>query len=182
MSNHHVPFTSNLQMWSPSSSITLDCSNNTITKAAEPRPYYYTSSVTEESRYYYHEPIMYPAYCMLCGLPHHYHHTVTKPSTTIAACKTSAALITPAPLENRLPVLSLERPQPKISRKHFLKLQRPIGKHQKSRRLVSIMRKVCCKVLRICSLVVNAPLTRRHNIYPVRKHQYEAEKDGKGFH
>jgi hypothetical protein len=160
--SQHVPFTSNLQMWSPSSSITLDCSNNTIT-SAEPRPYYYITSATEESRYYYHEPIMYPAYCMLCGLPHHYHHTVPKPACTI----TSPAIITPAPSETHLPVHSLERSQPKFIRKHFLKLQRPIRKNQKSRHLLLVMRKMCYKVLHICSVVVKAPLARVHNIYPV---------------
>lgn len=163
-------------MWSPTSSVTLDYSNNTIT-TVEPRPYYYAVSATEESRYYYHEPVMYPAYCMLCGLPHNYHHTATKPLTAMAS---SAPMITPTPSNTHLPTLVIERAQSKINKKRLLKLQRPSRKYQKSQHLVAIMRKLWYKVLNMCNLVVQAPLSRVHDIYPTTKHQHATDK--KIFH
>lgn len=75
---NQVPFTSHLEMWSPSPSI-----NNFSSFTP-------TSIVVRDS--YYHEPVFYPSDCMLCGLP----HTRMQTNTTHLP-----AISTPAPFKKR---------------------------------------------------------------------------------
>lgn len=82
MSIYQVPFTSHLEMWSPSPSISNFSSVTPTTVTRE--PYF-------DSRLYHHEPIFYPTECILCGLPH----------TRMQSSLNSPPVTTPAPTPPR---------------------------------------------------------------------------------
>lgn len=119
-----VPFTSHLEMWSPSPSV----SNFSVITP--------TSIVVRDS--YYHEPVFYPSDCMLCGLP----HTRMQPNST------------------HLPAISTPAP--------FYKKRRTRNVQKKPKKFIYSVRLVIHKLIRICTVALKAPLTKRH-VYPIKR-------------
>lgn len=91
------PFTSDLQMWSPTPSNTTE--DYYATTRSSFQNYYH------ESRNYHHEPVL---ICMLCGLPH---------------SETLTAIVTPAPTVDisTIPAVSIEKRHQHKPRKQWMK-------------------------------------------------------------
>lgn len=153
--NHHVPFTSNLNMWSPSPSITAIHNATTVTP---------TTNFN-----YHHEPVYYPSACIICGLPHHpVPHTLMQQQDNhdVVNMLPAAILATPAPSESIQPtppkcIKKTRNRRFSISRQH-----RNNSKTYKT--LVSTIRQIAIKFVRMMTVVLKAPPNiRRHNIYPI---------------
>lgn len=155
MSVYNVPFTSSLQMWSPSPSINY---NFNITTATEV-PFTATEAVpTVRPRFFHHEPVFYPSACMICGLLHHpVPHTVMQQQHPTSS---PPVMITPAPLEPTLP--------PSIPKSGKMKRRKRTRSHNT---IFTIQFKTMSrKFTRFFALFLKAPLLfRRHNIYPVKR-------------
>ncbi|KAL4210333.1 hypothetical protein CU097_008653 [Rhizopus azygosporus] len=113
----HDTFTSSLAMWSPSTLSSLSL--------------YATAwnDVNERTKYY-HEPVYYPAACIICGLSHH-------PTTTTNEKEQSIQPAVPTPWEIR----SVERRSGKVEEK-------------KSKSMVHHVQRLFCQVL----VVINKPI------------------------
>lgn len=83
------PFTNDLQMWSPTPSIEYHNISTEDFNYSTMQPSFHCNYY--ESRNYHHEPLYYPAVCMLCGLP----HTKTSLIPSPTACQ---PMTTPAPV------------------------------------------------------------------------------------
>ncbi|CAO3651362.1 unnamed protein product [Mucor hiemalis] len=152
MSVYNVPFTSSLQMWSPSSSIDY---NFNITTATE-MPFTSTQVPTMKPHFFHHEPVLYPSACMICGLLHH-----PVPQTVMQQYPTESPIMTtPAPLEPTLP--------PSIPKVGKMKRKRVRNQPTLFTKQFKAMSK---KFARFFTFILKAPLVnrRRHNIYPVKR-------------
>lgn len=157
----HVPFTSNLQMWSPSSSlISLDFNLTAYPYATA------ASTQTAAPNHYHHEPLFYPAACIICGLFHHpVPHTMMNsateqyPSSTAVATATTntITIITPAPSSSSLPTIPLERRR----RKKHGKITRKM-----KNRLLTCIQSIYFRLMS----TFTTPFRKRHNIYPLKRH------------
>lgn len=155
----HVPFTSNLQMWSPSSSsISLDYNMTEF-------PYSTAVSTQTAANYYHHEPLFYPAACIICGLFHHPvpHTTMNsatqQPSSVVVAttATTTITILTPAPSTSSLPIIPLER---KRKMKHG-KMTRKM-----KYRFIKYIQMIYHKFI----YAFKISFKKRHNIYPLKRH------------
>lgn len=156
----HVPFTSNLQMWSPSPSlVSLDFNMTAFSHSTA------ASTQTVAPNYYHHEPLFYPAACIICGLFHHpVPHTMMNsaterhpPSTAVATATSTITIITPAPSSSSLPIIPLERPRKKKHGKITRKMKN---------RLLTCVQSVYFRLISTFTI----PFRKRHNIYPLKRH------------
>lgn len=156
MSLYNVPFTSKLEMWSPSPSVTMNYynhNNNNFNNTA--------ITVTEPSSrfFHHHEVLLYPSACIVCGLPHH-----PAPHTVMEYQTPSPAITTPAPTESYLqPTLTTNIIKRSSSRSY--------KRHVKPHKKISLQFKYMTrKFIRILALVIKAPLNRHSSsIYPVKR-------------
>ncbi|KAI8645386.1 hypothetical protein BD408DRAFT_411827 [Parasitella parasitica] len=156
----HVPFTSNLQMWSPaSSSVSLDFNVTAF-------PYSTAASTHTAANYYHHEPLFYPAACIICGLFHHpVPHTMMNSAaeharsvaTAVATATSTITIITPAPSIKSLPIIPLERKKRKKCPRMTRKSKNRLFKYFKTtfRKLITF----------------KIPLRKRYNIHPLKRHE-----------
>lgn len=133
--NNCGPFTSHLEMWSPSSS------TNDMYSIITPNMFSATpESHLDYSRFYHHEPVFYPAGCMICGLSHQpiMTHTITEQTT-------------PAP-----------KPSPSVRRTRLIQ-------QNKSKPFIRSIRYTLHKFIRICTSFKISFSIKSHNVYPVKR-------------
>lgn len=152
--NNHGPFTSQIEMWSPSTS-----TNNIQLNIT---PTLFSATPDSYSRFYHHEPVFYPAGCMICGLSHYpiVSHTEKEYSPTL----THTAITTPAPTP-----LSTKRKR------------RFINQSKKHKPIIQSIRVAMRKLLKACHNFAFKPFSiKNHNVYPAHQRNYIMEsKQGK---
>ncbi|CEI97779.1 hypothetical protein RMCBS344292_11905 [Rhizopus microsporus] len=126
----HDTFISSLAMWSPSTLSSLSL-------------YATARNDVNERTKYYHEPVYYPAACIICGLSHH-------PTTTTNEKEQSIQPAVPTPWE----IWSVERRSEKVEEK-------------KRKSMVHHVQRLFCQAL----VVINKPikLCRKYSVHAMKK-------------
>ncbi|KAI8886109.1 hypothetical protein K501DRAFT_283992 [Backusella circina FSU 941] len=156
-------FTDSLSMWSPISSIYFDHNNNNDTGiTASPtiqytvNDYFYQHQDYDESRYFHHEPVVYPSACIICGLPH---HPVPHTAMSEEVQETYTFESTPAPRK------------PNKKQNHLKTASHDLEKRNKKKQQdwVTLIRGLFYRWLSVCQNSIRPSRRKRHNIYPVKK-------------